>query len=534
MAGVVLPPEWTAEALRGGGDMPAGLVMGLWTLKALLVGLGLAGWALRGWLPRDNAPADPAAEGAPWGMVLLLVAGLLLRLPGLGGGLWYDEIQTLVDYVRLPMGQLVTTFDSTNQHLLFSVAARVTTGLLGESAVALRLPAALLGVASLWAVVWFGRRWLSHREAWWSAIILAVSYHHIWFSQNARGYTGLLLGSLVATGLFSDLLRPGLPPTSRRVWTYAIAAALTVLTHVTALVLLAGHGLVWLARSRRLEAGPPRWAPAAALMLAGAVALAGYAPVLPQLLEAVGSSGTGAPGVAWQRPGWFLAESVAGLVRGIPLGIVVVPIAGLVMLAGLAEAARHQRTAFWLMVLPMVILAALLLATGHNLWPRFFFFGAGFVVQWAIHGGFVVLGWLLPRRAVSIGTAGLGAVLAASLLLLPRAWSPKQDYPAAADWVASHAAPGDAIVATTMLDLPINRWLGRDWPVVTDLKDLRAIEQRARTTWVAYTFPIPLEAAEPELWHHLSTAYREARVIPASVGGGAIVIVRRDGRQPND
>lgn len=531
MAGVVLPPAWTAEALRAGADLPTGLVTGLWGLKALLVGLGLAGWALRGWLPRDSAPTGTAPA---WGMILLLGAGLALRLPGLGDGLWYDEIQTLVDYVRLPMGQLVTTFDSTNQHLLFSVGARVTTVLLGESAFALRLPAALFGVASLWAAVWFGRRWLPAREAWWSAIILAVSYHHVWFSQNARGYTGLLLGTLVATGLFSDLLRPGLPPTSRRVWSYAIAAALTVLTHVTALVLLAGHAVVWLARNRRLEAGRPRWAPAAALMLAGAIALACYAPVLPQLLEAVGSSGTSAPGVAWQRPGWFLAETVSGLVQGIPLGIVVVPIAGLVVLAGLADAGRHHRTVLALMVLPMAILATLLLATGHNLWPRFFFFGAGFVVQWAVHGGFVVLGRLLPNRAVTIGSTGLGVVVAASLLLLPRAWSPKQDYPAAVDWVAAHAAPGDAVVATAMLDLPINRWLGHDWPVVTDLAELRAIERRAAASWVAYTFPIRLEATAPELWRHLSTAYEEVRVIPASIGGGAIVIVRRENRGPND
>lgn len=527
LAGVALPPNALATALRGGADLPTGLVEGIWLLKLLLVAHGLAVIALGRTLPaRDTTPDRD--QGAAWPLALLLLAGLGLRLPGLDAGLWYDEIQTLVDYVRLPFGMLLTTFDSTNQHLLFSLSARITTGLLGESALALRLPAVLFGVASLWATLWFARRWMPPREAWWSAIVLAVSYHHIWFSQNARGYTGLMLGTLLATGLFTDLLRRG--PTTRRVWWYAIAMGLTIVTHVTALVVVAGHGLVWLLQLPRLGRGPARWAPLAALVLGGTIAVMCYAPVLPQLLEAVGGSGTSAPGVAWQSPGWFLAEAVTGLIRGVPAGIVLVPVAGLVVLAGMVEAARRDRAMLLLMLLPMAIMAVLLLATGHNLWPRFFFFGAAFVVQWAIHGGFVVLERVVPRHATMLGSGGLAVVTAASLLLLPRAWAPKQDYRAAASWVAAQAGPGDAIVATEMLDLPMNRWLGLDWPVVATLEQLRAIEDRATTTWVVYTFPIRLEATAPTLWNHLAATYRQAEVIPGSVGGGAVVIVRREGR----
>jgi len=108
---------------------------------------------VRGLPPLVSAPFTPG--GARWavGVVAMLVAvGLVLRILHLGSGLWFDEIQTLVDYVRSPLGTIVTNYDNTNQHLFYSVLARISTVLLGESGAALRLPAALLGTASLLAL----------------------------------------------------------------------------------------------------------------------------------------------------------------------------------------------------------------------------------------------------------------------------------------------------------------------------------------------------------------------------------------------
>jgi hypothetical protein len=510
--------------------VPEGLIQGLWLLKLLVLAHLAAAWVLaRSLAEREPHPARVQGRGEMAAIGLLLGVGLLLRLPGLGEGLWYDEIQTLVDYVRQPWGILLTTFDSTNQHLLFSIAARGTRALFGLSAFTLRLPAVVFGVLSLWAALAFARRWLPAREAWWSAVVLAVSYHHVWFSQNARGYTGLLLGTLVGSTLFLDLLRER-PVTAGRVWRYAWVMALTVLTHVTALVVVASHGLVWLWQARRLEAGRARWVPLVGLLLAGSMAIMCYAPVLPQLITAVTTSGTSAPGIEWQRPGWFVAEAIAGLIRGIPAGFVVVPAAGLIMVIGVGHAWVRDRVATAVMALPLVTMGALVLAMGHNLWPRFFFFGAGFVVMWAIHGGFVVLERVVPRAASAIGHGGLGLVALGSMLLLPRAWAPKQDFPAAAEWLAAHAAPGDGIAGTEMMALPMNTWLGHNWAIVTDTAALRAVEQAAPATWLLYTFPIRVQATAPTLWEHLREAYVEAHVIPATVGGGEIVIVRRKAR----
>jgi mannosyltransferase len=530
-----LPPAALAASLRE-GDAPTAhhLIAGLWLFKALLALNVIVGAILLRRLPRDTQKSAHA-----WGpiraMLALLAIGLLLRLPGLGHGLWYDEIQTLVDYVQQPWGRLLTTFDTTNQHLLFSISARLTTSLLGASALALRLPAVLFGVASLGATVTFARRWLPAREAWWSAALLAVSYHHIWFSQNARGYTGLLLGTVVASALFVDMMR-GKPVSNRLLWCYAVVMALTILTHATAALVLAGHAACWLWQARHLARGWPRWGPLAALMLAGSVSLMLYAPIILQAFSAVSTSGTSTGAVAWKRPAWFVTEAISGLIRGIPAGIVVVPVAAIILIVGLVSAWRRDRVVTAIMLLPVGAMAALLLMTGHNMWPRFFFFGAAFAVQLAVHGGFVTLGAVIPRHAIRVGDAVLALAVLGSLLLLPRAWAPKQDYPAAVAWVTSHSGPGDVVAGTDMMQLPVVRWLGHDWPIVMSTDSLSALESGNRKVWVVYTFPIRLAAAAPDLWQRLSRGYHVMHVVPGTVGGGEIVIVERDPRvttQPN-
>lgn len=522
---VFLPPTATAEWLRTPGDpMIPQLATGFWLLKGLIALHVVAAIVLRRLLPED----EPAKLGVRRGLLAvasLLIVGLLLRLPGLNHGLWFDEIQTLIESVRLPWGTVLTTFDSTNQHMLYSIAARAVISMAGESAAALRLPSLVFGVMSLWAAVAFGRRWLPTREVWWAAAVLAVSYHHIWFSQNARGYTGLLLGTIVGSTLFLDLMREE-SSSRRRVWMYALVMGLTLFTHVTALVVVAGHGACWLLGVRALPPGVRRWVPFAGLVLSVSVALMLYAPILPQVAGALSAPGA-SEGVAWQNPLWFVRETLSGLSQGFPAGVVAVPIAAVIVIVGIVQSWKAHRDAVLVMLVPLTTMLVLLLATGHNLWPRFFFFGAAFVVQLAVHGGFVVLQRIVPRFATRVGDAGLAAVALGSLVLLPRAWAPKQDYEAAAAWVTERAQPGDAIAAIDMMRLPLVTWLGKPWPVVTDSIALHAVERDDATTWVLDAFPIRTSEKTPALWAYLQREYTTVHVVPATISGGEIVVLSK-------
>ena len=172
----------------------------------------------------------------------ILMLALILRVIKLDASLWYDEISTLVDYVRLPTSELLTSYHSLNNHMLFSLEAQASVALFGETAWALRLPALLMGVGSIWALWLLARDVAGPWEARFSALLLAVNYHHVWFSQNARGYTGLLFWGLLAT----YFLVRGMKQPTWRVWlAYGIAFALSMYTHLSAVFLFTTHGLVY-------------------------------------------------------------------------------------------------------------------------------------------------------------------------------------------------------------------------------------------------------------------------------------------------
>jgi hypothetical protein len=542
-AAVFTPPATLAHMLRG-DDAPPTLVTGLWLAK-LFVALAVGALAVvQSQYPPAAATGAAAPRSAAWGpswaLPALLLVAFALRLPGLGEGLWFDEIQTQLEYVRLPWGALLTTFDSTNQHLLFSIAARLMQDIGGESATTLRLPAVIFGVASLWASFAFARRWLTPREAWWATVLLALSYHHVWFSQNARGYTGQLLGTLWSSALFLDLVRARTAGGTRDASTmvrYAMAVTVMLLSHVTGLVVVATHGLVWLWQARTLPAGRERWAPFAALVLAGLFTGACYASIVPQVLTAVGGSGVSSVPIEWQNPMWFVAEALRALTSGLPGGIVIVAGALLIGAFGMLLAWQRDRVATVLMLLPLLLMMAIVLSTGHNIWPRFFFFEAAFLVQLAVFGGFRVLALstrVLSSLARIFGTDGVrvgdAVLLLASigfLVVLPRAWRPKQDYGAAVAWVEAQRRPGDAVVLTDLTQYPIQQWLQRDWPAAKDAAELQALESPQGRTWVLYTFPVRFTATFPALWARITQRYHQVHVVPGTVGGGEIVIVER-------
>ncbi|MDA7964143.1 glycosyltransferase family 39 protein, partial [Ruegeria sp.] len=186
------------------------------------------------------APPVTRAEGLALGAILVL--GLILRVANLDSALWYDEITTLTRYVRLPLAELLTTYDSLNNHVFFSLQGKASVVLFGESAWALRLPAVLWGVASLWALWLLARRVVSTPEALMATALMAVSYHHIWFSQNARGYTGLLFFGLIALVLLVE----GMRKPRWGLWLgFGLTFACAMYTHLSAAFFYAALGLAW-------------------------------------------------------------------------------------------------------------------------------------------------------------------------------------------------------------------------------------------------------------------------------------------------
>lgn len=547
----VLQQYGSADAI-GSGYLLFGTLL-LYHVALVTVGIRLRPWSRRAICTEssDAAATRPTLEEnrVKRSLVLfaILTGAVVVRLIGLGDGLWADEIATLVLYVRQPLGEILTAFESQNQHFLYTLAAKATTSIAGpeHEMWALRLPAAVLGVASVWAVYRLGIRVGSETEALTAAGLLAFSYHHVWFSQNARGYTGLLLGTLLGTWLFLGILQDRGRDGPRALLAYAVTMSLTTLIHLLAAAVVAAHGIVWAARAawkRQEQTGWPLWAPGVAVLLAGTLSLQLYAPVIPELAATMLEPTMEGLSVAWTEPLWLLTETARGLATGLPGGAVVLVLGALIAAVGLARHAGDDPVFTALMVLPGLLTLAVLLLTAHNLWPRLFFFSAGFAALILVRGVMTVVGLvggMFPGASVNrkgsgrsardgllYGAAGLLMVVA-SALTVPRAWGPKQDFVGAAEYIEERAGPGDTVVTVDMTISPYRRYLGKDWEAVASEEALERVEASDRTTWIVYVFPTRLEAIHPAIWKRVQQEYRSVARFGGTVRGGDLFVAAK-------
>ncbi len=533
VAGAVVPATWIVAGL----DVPAtpARLTGALLFKLGLVALGVTVAALGWWHRRLSASASQRNERPlpeSWttvaGLAVVLVAASLLRLYRLDAGLWYDEIVAYVNYARMPFGQLVSTYTSESQHFLFNILAHAAVAVLGESASAVRLPAVLFGVGSILALYLFGRRVASVREALLAATLMTFSYHHVWFSQNARGYSGLLFFTLMSTWLLLRALDS--PRLSPWLW-YAVAAALGAYTHATILFVVAVHFAVAVITVVRRHTDPAlAVSMLAAFGVAGLLTFELYALALTQFVGTIGQR-TGV--VDWQSPWW----TVLGLARGMRVGVAggaAAVIGGLVVLVGLVSFARHAPVVVALLVGPPALGAALVLSMGHPLWPRFFFFAFGFVLLVVVRGVAVVgnaLGSyfdvrpaLRPRLGMAM-TIGLILLSAASV---PAAYAPKQDYQGALTFVEGAKEPGDAVVTVGLATFPYRSLFKVNWDAAESAEQLGQIRARARRTWVVYTIPLHLRFEHPDIMTVLERDFSVVKRFSGTLNGGVLVVCRTD------
>jgi hypothetical protein len=461
-------------------------------------------------------------------LLLVLVVGASLRVADLGDGLWFDEILALVTYVRRPLAEIVTRFDTQNQHMLYSVLAHASVRTFGESAGALRLPAAVFGVASLWATWWFGKLVAARREALLAAALLSVSSHHVWFSQDARGYSMLLFWTLVGSGLFLRLLE-GPDRSWKLVIGYAVVMALATWTQVAGGFVVAAHALVWgvLAVTGFRRGARPASEPVVAIVLSGLLGVLLYAPVLPSMMRTLAAPGATGGAAEWKSPLWFAAEAARGLARGVPGGWIALLAGATVALAGVISYGRRSMAVTLLLVVPGLVTAVVMLATAHNLWPRLFFFAAGFAALIAVRGGFAICAAAFGTRGPLVATIGAVAACAASALTVPRTWAPKQDFGAARAYVEASRRPGDVVVTVDMTRLPYRDFYRTGWLAADSTTDLAALHPDSGRTWVLYTFPGRLSAVDPALWDAIRCCFTEARRFPGTVQGGTIWVMVR-------
>jgi mannosyltransferase len=471
-------------------------------------------------------------------MVVLSVVALALRVWNLNSDLWVDEVFTLLDFARQPFGLMLTSFPSQNQHLLYSILAHASIETFGESAWALRLPSVLFGVASIWALFLLIKKLLGEREALLGCALMTVSYHHIWFSQNARGYMGLLLFTLLATWLWFEALEKN----DWKWWLgYAAAVVFGMWIHITMAFVIAAHGIVFLALlinprlsgvkdfSLERRAGIR---PFAAWFLSVTVTLQLYALALPEFLR-VGLHEE-SKNSEWTNPLWVLTETLQNLSIGFA-GIAVVVCGAAFVAFGWVSLFKKNRRAAMLMILPPIFAGSLMLALGHNLFPRFFFFAMGFGLLIVIHGAMdlprLIANFRFQISDSKLAYVGIGLVLlviSASIVTVPRNYSlPKQNFSGAKNYVENHRLPNEEIVAVSIAGEMYGKYFAPDWSVAKTVPELERVEQINKKVWLVYTLSPEIKAFRPEMWQAIQKDYEIVQVFPGTLNGGEIFVCQK-------
>ena len=416
------------------------------------------------------------------------------------------------------------------------------TSLFGPREWAIRLPAVLLGIAGVPALYFLARRILRSREALLASFLLAVSYHHVFFSQNARGYTGLFLWGSLGSAFFlralsSDRLRD---------WAaYVAAMLLAVATVLYGFFLVAGQVAAAAAVAWTLRRQGKRVAPLAAKLAwvwgtLGLLSFHLYASILPQVYVYLGGVYT-RPSVGYAP---FSREHAREIVRGISAGfggglIPFALVAGVLVAPGLWLFFRRHPIALSVLALPLVLTAAFLLLAGLRFSPRFFLWAvpAGCVLAIAVPAEFGrrVFG---DRRVASLFSDAAFALLACfSIASLPRYYdTPKQPTRESLDWVRARLEPGDGIGAVYLAKWglrfygpPRRLFEGSGFLDVDSVADLEELERRyrGRRVWIFVTFPRALRLDFPDLESRIRRDFREVRAFPATVGDGEVSVWTR-------
>lgn len=498
-------------------------------------------------IPAVGPPPGPRLVGWSLGLPLAAVTAvaLAIRLVGIDGDFWLDEVVTYRDYASRSFEAILTGYDAPNNHLLNSLLAHVAFLVFGYAEWATRLPALIAGVATVPALCWVARPVLGDRRAIAASALLAVAGPHVLFSANARGYTLSLLFGLLATGAFVRGLRD-----DRLGWwaSYVACAVLTVAAVPTGGFVVGGHAVVGGAAVvsvvRRGGASRPL-----AIRLVGVFALVAaltiqvYAPVLGRIPGAAQDAWREAGAGAHVLSGGFLRELVDSATGGAGPALVILAVpCAIVGLLGLRALLRRDWPLMLGLVLGPLLHAAFVALRGLAFSPRFLLFLTFAILLVAVESIALAARWLgshagsrgdAARRALEVGGLALAAlVLAAPFLRV--AGLPNQPYREALDRTAA-LRPGALVVGVYPADSGV-RFYGVDHPRasldptrVATARTLRGFDELVATAGpngvvVLSSQPSVLREARPALYRRLERDYPEASLLGARIGDGAIAI----------
>lgn len=471
-------------------------------------------------------------------LLAILLLATVLRVIGLNQPLWYDEILTITTHLRLPWQGMMQDY-SMNHHYGFSLLAKLSESLFGEHPWSVRLPAMLFGVGSIWAMWSLSRYAASTKVAHVTALLLALSYHHIWFSQNARGYTEMAFWATLGTILFMKGVAH--PKRSTWIW-YGVVLMLTVFTHLTGAFVFVAHGLIWLAMmaiaaARGQMTKQQFTMPFLGYLVGGILTLAVYSPVFASMINVLGGvSETSGVDVMqeYQNPIWTVLEGIrTGIGSAGPVvGLVAVLVIALCMIG--ATQSHKKAPLFAPIVLVHILVTILLLTTlGMRVWPRFFFVDIGFLMLLIVLGVQLACNWfgrlnlfgLTPARSFVLASL---AMVAVSAVLASRNYTlPKQNMAGAVALVAQERKPDERVLVVGPAAEAFNDFFETDWTAILDSQDYEAEMRKPGPLMIVVAFPTRSFRSIPEMDADRDGQLQTLKQFYGTLGDGSIYVLQR-------
>jgi len=518
-------------------------------VEAIVVGwLAVVAWKPRPVPPeerlqpprRTDPPFDLSHSQATWLLLLITLVAFAFRSYHLGNDLWLDEISPIVDYGRMPFVQVIGSYLRTNNHLLNTLLTRISIGAFGESEWAVRIPAMLFGVATIPVFYWVARIALSRWASIAGSAVLAVSYHHIFFSQNARGYSAALFFALATSGL---LIRALWDDRGWRWCLYVAAMVLGFASLAQTMFVFAGHVLIGLIVIFLVRKGGGSGIPiarrlAVVFVAAGFLSLQLYAAPLPEMYAVIThlyvKPSTGFAPFSME----FLREIIRGITAGFG-GLLPVLVIFIVGIIGIGILFRVS----WLLTaalgLPPLLTSIFLIAGGLSFSPRFFLIliPLGILAIMAAAEAPIaslfrrssLVGNAHPRRAAVVGSL----VAFASLMSLPRYYAtPKQPYRATLAYLETVRQPFEKVVFVYAAEMGFRYYVAKvgvrspeDYVYTHTREGFDSLVAPERgPVMVVTTLRRVLRAELPVVAARLEQEWRPVRNFAGTIGDGDITV----------
>ncbi len=239
-----------------------------------------SGETVRAGTVRERPPRSLLESRALLALLAIMLLGAALRFYGLGfQSLWSDELASWDISTRETISRVIGGVRSDVHPPLYFLILRFAQWIFGDSEWALRLPSAFAGWLCIPAICLLGKRLYSGREGIIAALFLAVFWAPIYYSQEGRVFSMLILLSILTTYFWWGVmlgLRYGRDLPTRDAALYVVCAVLCAYVHYFGLILVVSQGaaLVGLAYGTLRKA----------ILLYVPIAIA-YLPWLPSMIH---------------------------------------------------------------------------------------------------------------------------------------------------------------------------------------------------------------------------------------------------------